>query len=288
MKLRDSSGGTNFTLPVSNGLLRPEHVKRMGDAVWLELLLEDMVTTGRGEDGIVLGGRPALDRDLAARLGVSQRTIARYREQLLDGYIVAVRESYGYSYRVLKSKKWAAIRHSRSDKSVQSHQTKVSDHPPSDQTQSVGRSDTTCRSNKETKSGHIKKPIRPDKTRQVDPRFQSLIDAYFEGTKRLGIEPSCDGSDFGHLRSWLKANPRRTIESVLGSLGNAMASTEQYPLSPGFRLREFLQHESKYQLGPRLKPVPRIAEPIRAAPVATKNELSPEGAHRLEEFGVVQ
>jgi hypothetical protein len=67
-----------------------------------------------------------------------------------------------------------------------------------------------------------------------------------------------------------------------------MASTEQYPLSPGFRLREFLQHESKYQLGPRLKPAPRIAEPVRAAPVATKNELSERGAQRLREFGVVQ
>ena len=288
MKLRDSSGGTNFTLPVSNGLLRPEHVKRMAEAVWLELLLEDMVTTGQGDDGIVLGGRPTLDRDLAARLGVSEKTIARYRERLLNGYIVAVRESYGYSYRVLKSKKWAVIRHSRSDKPVQSDRTNVSDHPPSDRTQTACGSDTSVRCNKETKSGHVKKTLRPDKTRQVDPRFQSLVDAYFKGTRGSGIEPSCDSSDFGRLRSWLKANPGRTIESILGSLRNAMASTQQYPLSPGFRLREFLQHESKYQLGPRLKPAPRTAEPVRSAPAATKNKLSERGAQRLKEYGLVQ
>jgi hypothetical protein len=134
-------------------------------------LLEDMVTTGQGGDGIVLGGRPALDRDLAARLGVSQRTIARYREQLSNGYIVAVRESYGYSYRVLKSKKWAAIQQSRSDKSDHSDQTKVSDHPPSDQTQTASRSDRCVRSNKETKSGHIKKTIRPTKPIRSTPDF---------------------------------------------------------------------------------------------------------------------
>jgi hypothetical protein len=124
---RRASSETNITIPVSNGLLSPEHVKRMGCAVWLELLLEDMVTGGRGDDGIVQGGRPVLDHDLETRLGVSRKTIARYRSTLSNGYIIAARQSYGYSYRVLKSTKWVAIRQSKSDKSVKSNQTKVPD-----------------------------------------------------------------------------------------------------------------------------------------------------------------
>lgn len=118
MKLRDSSGEMNYTVPVSNGLLKPEHVARMGDAVWLELLLEDLVTTGEGEDGLVLGSRPVCDHELAARLGLSRKTIARYRATLAGRYIVSRRKAGGHIYRVLKSKKWLAIRHAQLDRTV--------------------------------------------------------------------------------------------------------------------------------------------------------------------------
>jgi len=274
----------NFTLPVSNGLLRPEHVKRMGDAVWLELLLEDMVTGGEGDDGIVWKGQPVCDRELAARLGVSEKTIARYRIALLPCYITAKRKSCGYAYTVLRSKKWMAIRQSRSDKSVLSDQTKVSDHEGGDRTQPAKRSDTTGRSNKETKSGHRREPSQPDKQRQADPRFQPIIDFYYQDTRRVGIEPGCDPSDFGCLKSWLKRNPERTIESVLTSLHNAIASTDHYPLRTGFRLREFLEHESKYQRGPLLKAGPKPVQPIAPAP---RNELTPSGSRKVEAYGVV-
>jgi hypothetical protein len=169
MKIADSNGGTNFTLPVSNGLLRPEHVKRMAAAVWLELLLEDMVSSGQGDDGIVLKGQPVCDRELAARLGVSERTIARYRGTLVGHYIIAERKSTGYVYRVLKSKKWALIRQSRSDKLVQSDQTNLSSQAASDRTQTVKRSDTNGRSNKETKPGLIEKQQQAAPTTLREP-----------------------------------------------------------------------------------------------------------------------
>ena len=55
----------NHTVPFSNGALRPPHVKRIGPAFPLFLLLEDKVTNGEGTEGFVLGGRPVTDGELA-------------------------------------------------------------------------------------------------------------------------------------------------------------------------------------------------------------------------------
>lgn len=145
MKFRDSRGSVNYEIPVSNGLLTPEHVKRMGDAIWLELLLEDMVNDGEGDDGIVAGGNAVLDHDLATRLGKSEKTIARYRRALQGAYILARRASQGHTYRVLKSKKWAVIQRARLDKSVRSPRPLTGQKCPI-------RSDTTGGSYKETTS----------------------------------------------------------------------------------------------------------------------------------------
>lgn len=107
MKLPDSKGGTNHIVPFSNGALRPPHVKQIGPAFPLFLLYEDKVTKGEGKDGIVLGGRPVTDGELAKELGVHPRTVAEHRLRLQKfGYIAAMRTGRGYIVRVRKSKKW--------------------------------------------------------------------------------------------------------------------------------------------------------------------------------------
>jgi hypothetical protein len=121
-----------------------------------------------------------------------------------------------------------------------------------------------------------------------DVRFQLIIDAYYQNMRNTGIEPSCDQSDFGRLRSWLKVNPNRSLESVLGSLRHACDSTDPYPLKPGFRLREFLQHEAKYQCGPLLKGCgPKPVQPLHHASMP-RNDLSPAGEQKLQEYGVAR
>ncbi len=203
MKLRDSSGEMNYTLPVSNGLLKPEHVARMGDAVWLELLLEDLVTTGEGEDGIVLGGRPVPDGELAGRLGVSAKTISRYRTTLSGNYIQAIRRSVGYAYRVRRSKKWLAIQQSRLDKSVRSavgDRTKVSNrnarvighNRQSDRTQSAVPY-------KETKSGLNTTPYPEG--------FEAFWNAYPKGRKVA--RPRA-------IRAWRKIKPSERLAVYSG------------------------------------------------------------------------
>ena len=121
----------------------------------------------------------------------------------------------------------------------------------------------------------------------ADSKFQPIVEAYFEGMKKTGIEPTRDKSDFGALKTWLKANPNRPLDGILASLRHAFESTDPHPLRPGFRLREFLQHEAKYQRGPLLKAGPKPVQAFRP-PTAPSNELSADGERQLEAYGVAR
>jgi hypothetical protein len=140
---------------------------------------------------------------------------------------------------------------------------------------------------KELRSKNQEIPYAAKPAAPPDSRFQPTIDAYFEGMKKAGIQSSCDKSDYGSLNSWLKANPRRPVETILASLRHAFDSTDPHPLRPGFRLREFLQHEAKYQLGPLLKVGPKPGQALRPAAPA-ENRLSAHGEHELAKYGVAQ
>jgi len=130
------------------------------------------------------------------------------------------------------------------------------------------------------------KATAPKTTAPADSRFHPLIDAYYEEQKKIGINPNCDRSDFASLKAWLKRNPNRTIGSILASLSNALASSDPYPLRPGFRLREFLEHESKYQLGPLARNV-RPLQVQNPTPVPPRSqEATKEAKRKLQEYGV--
>jgi hypothetical protein len=133
---------------------------------------------------------------------------------------------------------------------------------------------------KELRSKNKEKTLAAKPAAASDSRFQPTINAYYDCQKKAGIEPSCDESDFGGLRAWLKRNPNRAVESIAGSLRNASASTDHYPLRPGFRLREFLAHESKYQAGPLLKGGPKAVQ----AESAKGSTSQPATADRIHTF----
>jgi hypothetical protein len=99
----------DFPIGVRNGLL--SHYPKMREAVWLFLFLIDRETHDRragSKSGKVLGGMPVCDSDITEALGgASTKTISRWRKVLVaGGYIEATRTPYGFSYRVLNSKKW--------------------------------------------------------------------------------------------------------------------------------------------------------------------------------------
>src|SRR5712692_4918497 len=112
---------------------------------------------------------------------------------------------------------------------------------------------------RETKDKNQEK--RPAKKQQADPRFQPIVDAYFKDSRERGIEPEFDASDGQQLKAWLKRHLSVELEKILATLENAFLSTDPFPLRLGFRLREFLAHQTKYQLGPLNKPVPGNGRP---------------------------
>jgi len=96
---------------------------------------------------------------------------------------------------------------------------------------------------------------QPAKNPQTDPRFQKIVEEFFRLSRAKGIEPAFDRSDGNQLTVWLDRHLNIPAEKILTTLANAFASSDPYPLRLGFRLREFLAHESKYQLGPLHKAV---------------------------------
>ena len=104
-------GEINFLIPISNGLLAPEHRKRMGIAVWEFAWLVDRTTQEVDGCGVVLGGRPISYGEIAKSLGISDRTVQTNCHALRDaGYIGTVPTSRGVKFVVAKSKKFAASR----------------------------------------------------------------------------------------------------------------------------------------------------------------------------------
>lgn len=103
----------NFIVPVSNGVLRPPHVEKIGPALVLFLCFEDMVTAADGDTGfgLVLGGRPVTDAEIGSRLGLHPKTVGEHRTRLQEhGYITTERKARGMIVRVRRSKKVFLLR----------------------------------------------------------------------------------------------------------------------------------------------------------------------------------
>ena len=85
-----------------------------------------------------------------------------------------------------------------------------------------------------------------------DPRFEAVLSFFQTEFKRLHkVNPPFDASDATALRKLLRQQPQAKAQEIVGWLKNAFASTTQFPLVGGFRLREFVCHFSKYLSGPR-------------------------------------
>jgi hypothetical protein len=127
------------------------------------------------------------------------------------------------------------------------------------------------------------KTQRPGKA-VSDPRFQPVVDFYFKGMRAGGVEPTPSPTDFRALKDWLRtASPEKmSLGAIQRTLGNALNSTETFPLRRGFRLRDFVTHQASYQSGPLHKTQSRGTAPI-ATPQRTNHSarLSDADAARL-------
>jgi hypothetical protein len=123
-----------FRIPISNGILTREHYERMGDGIWYFMWCVDKTTKEQADEdgntyGIVLGGMPIHDQDIADNFGVHRNTAREWRLQLTrESYIKTKRTPNGYSIKVLKSKKWPK----RVTENCESQKTVNHDSGPSD------------------------------------------------------------------------------------------------------------------------------------------------------------
>ena len=108
MKFNGSRPGEiNYSIPLSNGLLCPEHRKRIGVAIWEFAWLIDRTTREEDGVGIVLGGKPIKYSEIASDLGTSERTAAENCRRLAkEGYIRLDQTPHGNRFWVAKSKKF--------------------------------------------------------------------------------------------------------------------------------------------------------------------------------------
>lgn len=101
----------NLYFPTYIGLLSPEHYKNIGSALWEFLWFISKTTKEVHEDGemigIVLGGRPIKNTEIAEELGISLSTVERNVSKLRkQGYITTRRTPYGNVFKVRNSKKF--------------------------------------------------------------------------------------------------------------------------------------------------------------------------------------
>ena len=96
-----------FYITISNGLLKGDHRKRMGAAVWEFMWLIDKTTRiEKNGDGIVLGGKPIKLEDLAETFCVHRDTVSDNLKTLEEqGYIEKKLAPHGIIIRVKKAKK---------------------------------------------------------------------------------------------------------------------------------------------------------------------------------------
>lgn len=103
---------TAFSIPISNGILTPEHVKRIGTALWyfvwcIDHITEEIINEKGERFGRVHRGGAIYDKDVASALGFHINTVQAMRVKLTnEGYIQTTRTPHGHTILVVKSKKW--------------------------------------------------------------------------------------------------------------------------------------------------------------------------------------
>lgn len=133
----------SYPFPIYSGILEPEHYKRIGNAIWLFLWCISSTTQEIEEEetvwGIVLGGKPMRLAEIAGYFGVNDKTVSRWLDALeTHQYIDVIRAPRGLILKVRNSKKRA----DRNVRSLESEQTKMSDHIEGDKTKVSDQSES--------------------------------------------------------------------------------------------------------------------------------------------------
>jgi hypothetical protein len=218
-----SSTGTatankSYPLPFWSGFFEKKHYQALGGGpVFLFGYLVDKTTkedsNDDGKTGIVLGGKPIKDAEVGRHYGISAKTVARFREILLEQkYIDCLRTPCGYRYTVRKSKKfgiWGEKKQQkRSDNLVQSYGPEIGQPRPV-------RSDNLVRNKEDHAVDHaVKQQLA------TLPKQEDLVWSF------LGIDP-CGPAPFRSLLESCWSTRNGDLPSVvIGTALDAWKSTE--------------------------------------------------------------
>jgi hypothetical protein len=121
----------SYPFPVWSGLLTADHYRRIGPAIWVFLWFLDRVTSEEEGWGVVLGGKPIKDCEIAARFGVHPSVIRDNRRKLVaELYVEATRTPRGFRFRVRNSRKfiWKRRRSTENRRSLPGDRQNTVDH----------------------------------------------------------------------------------------------------------------------------------------------------------------
>ncbi|WP_340004445.1 hypothetical protein MHH52_21940 [Paenibacillus sp. FSL K6-0276] len=129
----------SFPFPIFSGLFSPQHYNNIGSAIWLFAWCISSTTKEVEEDGtvwgLVLGGKPMKLSEIGGNFGVTDKSISRWISDLQEhGYLHITRAPRGLIIRVRKSKKDLLKRSDKNVLSLNTDQTKMSDHDSGDKT----------------------------------------------------------------------------------------------------------------------------------------------------------
>jgi hypothetical protein len=159
----DTCDAKSYPFPVWSGLLTRKHWARIGNTLWVFLWLLDRTTLERDGWGIVLGGRPVRDEEIATCFGFHRNKTANHRRTLLRSrYIEATRTPYGFVYRVRNSRKFGIWGKKRS--------TEIDDSLPRDPP----------------------KPVTPDPPKPVETKKTMQLDHPVEAEETAAANPSIE------------------------------------------------------------------------------------------------
>ena len=227
-----------YVIPVSNGILTPEHHKRIGPALWLFLWFIDKCTSERrtedgGLEGLVLGGKALTAEHIAREAGESVRSVRYHVKRLEDhGYIRRlVHPGLASGYAVIKSKKFRRTAATPARQELGTSLTKNSHL--SDQNLPRNKEDIT-----QTVQGHknstSQKPVT-DKT--IEVAQWKCVDLGLSATR--WSSPSTLAAFDAALQNEQRASPWRPLTDIadaLGELWNEYVRTEkgkgQYAMGP--------------------------------------------------------
>jgi predicted transcriptional regulator len=163
--------GSDYFIPVWDGLITEEHHVRMGSAIWTYLLLHQL-TPKNSDSGKVLNGKPLTAKELAERSGFSERKVRDDIRILKAGkYIVTERTSQGLIITITKYRKPG----SQKDRNTEKRNDGMTEKRQSKIRKSVNQNDGNPSITSEVSTGQSKDFEREETYKEKDNKKDNNI-----------------------------------------------------------------------------------------------------------------